>query len=132
MTPATLNFDIQRNSPFLESIRFRGLDFTAGTFAMQFRAYRGATGAALIDLENATAGTEGLSVVVTTEGGIPVSEVFFQIDKTTVQATLPWPANGQKAGTDVPIEYDLKVTGGGVDDQPMVAGTATIRERVTP
>lgn len=131
MTPKLLNFDIQRKSPFVESIRCRGLDFTDATLAMQFRQYRGAEGDPLIDLANTDADTEGLWVVVTEEDGLPVSEIFFQIDKATVLATLPWPANGQKSETDVTLRYDLKVTGGGLTDQPLVHGTATIRERVT-
>lgn len=131
MTPVTLNFDIQRKSPLTESIRFRGADLTGATLAMQFRSYRGATGDPLIDLANAAEGAEGLWVVVTEEDSIPVSEIFFRIDKATVLATLPWPANGQKAETDVALRYDLKVDGGEFDDQPIMHGIATIRERVT-
>lgn len=132
MTPATLNFDILRNQPFVDTIRFRGLDFTGATMAMHFRQYRAATGDPLIGLANATAGLEGLSVVVTEEDGITISIVTIQIDKTTVNATLPWPANGQKANTDVTTYHDLKITGGGLPEMRWVQGIAPIREGVTP
>lgn len=131
MTPATLNFDIQRNAPFKDTIRFRGLDFTGATMAMQFRQYRAAEGDPLIDLANATAGLEGLSVAVADEDGITVSTVTIQIDKATVNATLPWPANGQKAGTDPITYHDLKITGGGLPETRWVQGIAPIREGVT-
>lgn len=132
MTPGTLNFDILRNQPFLDTIRFRGYDFTGATMAMQFRQYRAAEGSPLISLVNATAGSQGLSVVVTTEDGVTISTVTIQIDEATVDAVLPWPANGQKFNTDVTTYHDLKITGGGLTKQRWVQGIAMIREGVTP
>lgn len=131
MTPGKFNFDIQRHAPFKESLRFKGYDFTGATFAMQFRKYRAAQGDPLIDLENASSGAQGLSVVVTEESGVTISTVTVQINKSTIDATEPWPANGQKAETDVELYYDLKITGGGIPETRWIEGTATIREGVT-
>jgi hypothetical protein len=133
MTPGTWPLTVYRNAPFVETIaEFEAIDFTGATFAMQVRDYRDAEGAALIDLAGATAGTQGISCAVTTDGdGVPTSFVTVQIDKATIDATRPWPANGQKANTDVKLFYDLKITGGGYPETRWLQGLFTIEAGVT-
>jgi hypothetical protein len=131
MTPGTLNLTVYRNVPFVESIRFVGLDFTGGTFALQVRLLPGTAGAALISLTNQTAGTQGLSVTATEEGGLDVSTLTIQIDEATIDALLPASTNGQKAGTDVALFYDLIITATGFPKSRWLEGSFTIAEGVT-
>jgi hypothetical protein len=131
-TPGTLNLVAYRNVPFIKTIRFVGYDFTGDTSAkMQVRLYRGATGDPLISLEVETAGTEGLSWVVTDEDGVDVSTLTIQIDEATVDACLPWPGNGQASGTDVAVVHDIIIDGGGVPKNRWYQGSFTIREGAT-
>lgn len=131
MTPGTLNLTAYRNVPFLEAIRFVGFDFTGGTFALQVRLLPGTAGSALIGLTNQTAGTQGLSVVVTEESSVDVSTLTIQIDEATIDALLPASTNGQKAGTDVVLYYDLIITATGLTKSRWLEGTFTIAEGVT-
>jgi hypothetical protein len=131
MTPGTLNLTAYRNVPFLEAIRFVGLDFTGGTFALQVRTLPGTAGSALIGLTNQTAGTQGLSVAVTEESSVDVSTLTIQIDEATIDALLPASTNGQKAGTDVVLYYDLIITATGLTKSRWLEGTFTIAEGVT-
>ncbi len=129
--PTTHNLRVQRNAPALITVDLVGYDFTGGTFAMQVRAYRGASGSALISLTNQTAGTQGISVAVVTTGGVPTSTLTIQIDESTIDALLPASTNGQKAGTDVELVYDLVLTGGGFAKSRWLEGTFTIHEGAT-
>jgi hypothetical protein len=132
MTPGTLNLTVQRNAPYLpDTFDFQGYDFTGATFAMHVRTLRGLTGTALITLAGATAGTQGLSVTTSVAGGVTTSHVQIQIDEATIDAVLPASSNGQKAGTDVVLYYDLIITGGGVGKVRWLEGTFTIHEGVT-
>jgi hypothetical protein len=131
MTPGTLPITVYRNVPYVEAIRFVGFDFTGGTFALQVRALPGTAGSALIGLTNQTAGTQGLSVVVTEESSVDVSTLTIQIDESTIDALLPASTNGQKAGTDVVLYYDLIITATGLTKSRWLEGTFTIAEGVT-
>lgn len=131
MTPGTLNLTAYRNVGYLEAIRFSGLDFTGGTFALQVRLLPGTAGSALIGLTNQTAGTQGLSVAVTTESGVTISTLTIQIDEATIDSLLPASTNGQKAGTDVVLYYDLIITATGLAKSRWLEGSFTIAEGVT-
>ena len=131
MTPGVLNIIAYRNTPFIETIRFAAIDFTGATFALQVRTLPGASGSALISLTNQTAGTQGLSVTTAVETGVTISTLTIQIDEATIDALLPASTNGQKAGTDVNLYYDLIITGGGVAKSRWLEGTFTIAEGVT-
>lgn len=131
MKPGTLPLTVYRNVPYIEAIRFRALDFTGGTFAMQVRPIPGATGTPLISLTNATAGTQGLSVVVTEESGVDISTITVQIDEATIDAILPAASNGLRAGDDVVLYYDLLITATGITKSRWLQGTLTISEGVT-
>lgn len=132
MTPGTLALTVQRNAPFLpDTLDFVGYDFTGGTFALQVRLRRGASGDPLLSLTNQTAGTQGLSVTTSVTGGVTTSHLQIQIDEATIDALLPASSNGQKAGTDVELYYDLIMTGAGLGKLRWVEGTFTIHEGVT-
>lgn len=131
MTPGSLDIVVYRNTPFVDDIRFVGPNFTGGTFALQVRLLPGTAGSALIGLTNQTAGTQGLSVVVTTEAGVSVSTLKIQIDEATIDTLLPASSNGQKAGTDVSLFYDLIITGGGLPKTRWLEGRFIIAEGVT-
>ena len=133
MTPGTLNLTVQRWAPYVATpFIFEGLDFSAATFAMQVRQYRDAEGDPLISLVGAAAGSEGISCAVTTDGdGVDWSYLTVQIDEATIEAVLPWPANGQKANTDVSLYYDLVITGGGYPKTRWVQGSFIIQAGVT-
>ena len=132
MTPGNLPLSIQRNTPYLpDTIDFEGYDFSAATFAMQVRSRRGATGDPLISLTNQTAGTEGLSVTTSESEGVTTSHLQIQIDEATIDAVLPASTNGQKAGTDVVLYYDLVITDAATGKHRWIEGTFTIFEGVT-
>lgn len=133
MTPVTLNLTAQRWAAYVETpIAFEGRDYSEATLAMQLRQYRDATGSPLVSLTTQDAGTQGLSCVVTTDGDDnPTSWITIQIDEATLEAVLPWPANGQKANTDVVLFHDLVITGGGHAKRRRAAGTFTIQPGAT-
>ncbi len=131
MTPGTLPITVYRNVPFLDSIRFVGLDFTGGTFDHAGPPAAGTAGDPLLSLTNATAGLQGLSVAVTEESGLDVSTLTIQIDEATIDALLPASTNGQKAGTDVGLFYDLIITATGFPKSRWLEGSFTIAEGVT-
>ena len=131
MTPGTLDLRVQRWAPFIDTIAFEGFDFTGATFALQVRQYRDAAGSALISLTGATAGSQGISCVVTTDAGIPTSTLTIQIEEATIEGTLAYPGSGVKAGSDVTVYYDLVITGGGWPKTRWLQGTFTIEAGVT-
>lgn len=131
MTPGQLDIRANRWAPFVYSIDFEGYDFSAATFAMQVRMFRDGTGAALIDLTNATAGTEGISATVATSGGVDTTTVVIRIDEATLDAVLPYPASGQEPDTDVALRWDIQITPTGGDKARWLEGVFTIAAGVT-
>jgi len=112
--PGTRDLVAQRFTPFIHAIDFIGYDFTGATFKMEVRQYRDQAGAALISLIGASAGSEGISVsVATDDDGIPTSTVTIQIDEATLEAVLPYPDSGVKAGSDVALVWDIHITPSG-------------------
>lgn len=128
--PGKLDFIAYRNAPFVRTVAFVGYDFTGDTTAkMEVRGHRGATGTADFSLTVQTAGTQGLSWSVATAGGVTTSTLTIYITEANIDALLPWPANGQKAGTDVVRVHDL-VIGSGLTKARWYEGAFTIREGV--
>ena len=116
-----------RNAPFVQPITVANYDFSAATFAAQVRAYKDAPGAALITLGNALAGSQGISCSYVA----PTSTIILEIDEATIDALLPYPANGVKQGADVELYWDFIVTGGGLIKSRLLQGTFTIEPGVT-
>lgn len=142
MTAATLALTAERWTPFKDTLECQGLDLTGGTFALQIRSYRDAPGDPLVSLTNQTAGTQGLSVVVSTVDDMPVSVITIQINETTIEGLLPFAVTSgvanRKAATvtdptasDVKLAYDLHVTATGIPKQRFVEGTFTIKAGAT-
>lgn len=130
MTPGTLDLRVQRWTPFTYAIAFP-FDFTGATMAMHVRSYRDAPGSPLINLQNATAPAQGLSVSVATVGGVTTSTVQIRIDETTIEALLPFPASGVRAGEDVPLVWDIHITGGGFAKSRWIEGAFIIKSGAT-
>lgn len=129
MTPLTVNLRAYREAPFVEAaFALKGMDLSAASFVFQARPKRGVGGTPPVDLVTASAGSEGVSCEVITADGVIYSVLTVQIDKATINATLPYPANGQKAGTDVALDYDLKVDDWVLPETRLFEGTLTIHE----
>jgi len=125
--PGNAPLRVYRNTAFVQIVTVQNYDFSAATFASQVRAYRDAAGAALITLGNATVGTQGISCTYSA----PVSTIIIQYDEATIDALLPYPANGVKQGADVELYWDFHVTGGGLIKTRLLQGTFTIEPGVT-
>lgn len=131
MTPGRFDMAVYRNQLAKITIDFVGYDFSSATFAMQVRLYRGVTGTPLFNLVNAAAGAEGISAGVVTTGGVPTTSVTIQLAEATIDAAVPWPANGLEPGTDVRLKYDLQITPAGGTKQRWLEGDFMIIEGVT-
>jgi len=105
MAAGQLKLLLNRWQPNKVAIDFVGHNFTGATFKSQIRAYRDAPDPALVTLESATAGTQGISVVVTTEDDIPTSTVTLQYDEATIEG-LPFT---NPKGTDLELDWDLTI-----------------------
>lgn len=127
IVPGNAPLRAYRNTPLVQVITVANYDFSAATFAAQVRSYRDAPGSALITLGNATAGLQGFSCTYSS----PTSTITMQIDEATIDALLPYPANGVKQGADVVLYWDMHVTGGGLIKTRLLQGTFTIEPGTT-
>lgn len=106
MAAGRLSVLANRWQPNFITLDFVGYDFTGAAFKSQVRAYRDAPNPALITLENATAGTQGISCVVTVDDeDVPTSALTLQFDETTIEA-LPFT---NPKGTDLELVWDLTI-----------------------
>ena len=105
MAAGQLKVLVNRWQPNKVVIDFVGYDFTGAAFKSEVRAYRDAPDPALITLENATAGSQGISVVVTTDGGVSTSTVTLQYDEATIEG-LPF---SNPKGTDLELVWDMTI-----------------------
>jgi hypothetical protein len=108
-------------------IAFEGFDFTGATFAMDWRLYRDAP-TALLSLGNAASNAQGISCTVTVEEGVPTSFVQIRVNETTLEGLL---LNAGVPGSDVVLQQDLHITGGGIPKTRWIEGKATIRAGAT-
>lgn len=128
ITPGKLDLTVQRWTPFVYQIDFKGLDFTGATPAMQVRLYRDAPGEPLIALVDAAANAEGLSIAVATTDGVPTSTVQIRINETTAEDLL---LNAGTPGADIRLVYDLLIAGGGFPKTRWLEGEFILRAGVT-
>ena len=104
--PITKDLTALRGMPFAASLAIKGLDLTAPSFGrMQVRLYPDAPGGPLLDL-NIGGGGNGISLSVTTDGGVPTSTFLITIVQATIDALLPFP-NGGDPGDVVTLSYDI-------------------------
>lgn len=128
MTPGKLDLVAQRWTPFVTLIAFEGLDFTGATFAMDWRLYRDAPFAQL-SLGNATSNAQGISCTVTfDDDDVPTSFVQIRVNETTLESLL---LSAGVPGSDVVLQQDLHITGGGLPKTRWIEGKATIRAGAT-
>lgn len=111
-----------------------GKDWSAATFKLEVRTAKAAAGAALITLNNATAGSEGVSATydpdyVDPENGEVAGATIIrpQID----EATLSGLAAASPASADRVLYYDLHVTPSGLPKRVYCYGAFTVDPGVT-
>lgn len=127
ITPGKLDLVAQRWTPYVYVIDFEGYDFSAATFAMDWRLYRDAEFAQL-SLANAASNAEGISCSVATVGGVPTSSVQIRVNETTLEAML---LGAGTPGADVSLYQDLHITGGGLPKTRWIEGKVIIRAGAT-
>jgi hypothetical protein len=115
---AELNIVVRsKRVPWVEDLPVEGPDYSAGTFLMEIRSEPGDTGAPLVSLGNAAAGSEGISCAYDAAypdpenaGETLAASVFlFQID----EATMAGLSTGGRTSDPVLAYYDLHVTPSG-------------------
>lgn len=128
LTPGRMDIRANRWTPLIFAFEMPGYDFSAAAFAQHVRLRRDTPGAALITLANAAAGTQGLSATVAfDDDGIPTTTVTIRIDEATIEALLPFPANGLPADEpDVSLVHDIHITPNGGIKARWVEGAFTI------
>lgn len=130
MNPWTVDLVADRWTPFDDSFQFpAGVDLTGAVLRAQVRAYRDAPGAPLIDLGNATAGAQGLSISTASDPdtAIITSTVRMSIDEATIESII----KTNPVGGDLCLAWDLHVTIAGVGKRRWIAGSFTIRAGAT-
>lgn len=137
----TIDLTAYKRVPFIDedgaTIVFVGEDFAGGAYAMHIRNNPGDTGAAILSLAGATAGTQGISVtydadyVYVDENGDeqtgPASLVLIQID----EATLEGLSLGTPSDKPVALYYDLHITPSGAPKRIVSQGKFIINPGVT-
>jgi hypothetical protein len=133
MTPGKLDLRAYRWTPFVYALEFPGYDFSAADFALQVRAYRDATGGALVNLTTqVNPAAQGVSVSVETVEGVSTSLLQIRINETTIEGLLPLATSGRPSDDpDVPLVWDLHITTSGLGKRRWLEGSFTIMAGVT-
>lgn len=106
MTAAKGDLYLERWAPVDLSIPFEGFDFTGvSDLTLQIRDYPDAPGDPLLALAVAAPPTQGLSMAVATVGGLTTSTLRILIGEATLEALLPYPANGAGEGESIELAY---------------------------
>lgn len=133
---AHLDIPAFKRVPFDDDVAIIGENLTGATFAMHIRAHPGDTGTALVSLANASAPSQGLSVIYNPAyqymDGVelitaPASQIRICIDEATLE--------GLSLGTpyDEPVElyYDLHTTPSGGTKRVQFGGQFILKPGVT-
>lgn len=137
----TIDLSADKRVPFLDedgaTIVFVGENFAGGSYAMHIRNNPGDTGAPILGLAGAAAGTQGISVtydadyIYVDEKGVeqtgPASLVLIQIDEATIEAL----SLGTPTDKPVILHYDLHVTPSGAPKRVVSQGKFIINPGVT-
>jgi hypothetical protein len=130
--PGRLDLHANRNVPYLKTaVTFRGPDFTGATFRVQVRLLPQSSGAPLIDLSSASVSGDRLLIAASVIDGLIVTDVRFFIDRASIDAILPWPANGLEPDTPVKLYWDMTISGPTVNLSRWLEGNFFIHEGVT-
>lgn len=109
MTPARADLPIYRWQENDIGIPFRGVDMTDAPASLEVRVKRDEPGAPLLRLVNAV-GVQGLSWSVVMIDNVTISTLRILIAESTIEAMLPYPANGREPNDNVVLEYALHIT----------------------
>lgn len=127
--------------PFLEpdgaTIVIIGPNWSGATYKMDLRQNPGDTGTALLTLNNATAGSQGISATYAASysyvdangqaATAPATKVLIQIDEATIEGLLL----GTPTDKPLVLHYDLHITPSGEPKRVYCEGTFTIKPGVT-
>lgn len=104
---------VSKRVPWVEDLAVEGPDYSAGTFKLELRQDPGDTGTALVTLNNAAAGVEGISATYNTAYADPetaqtfAATVFvFRINEATMEGL----AIATPTRNPVILHYDLHIT----------------------
>lgn len=137
----TIDLTAYKRVPFIDedgaTIVFVGENFAGGAYAMHLRGNPGDTGAPILSLAGAAAGTQGISVtydaeyIYEDEKGVeqegPASLVLIQINETTLEGL----SLGTPTDKPVALYYDLHVTPSGAPKRVVSQGKFIINPGVT-
>ncbi|MES2904639.1 MAG: hypothetical protein V4696_10680 [Pseudomonadota bacterium] len=119
---------VSKRVPWVEDLPVEGPDYSGGTFKMEFRQDPGDTGTALVTLNNASAGSEGISATYDADYADPeTGEAFgatvflFHINEATMEGL----AVATPTRSPVVLHYDLHVTPSGGTKFVLCYGTFT-------
>jgi hypothetical protein len=138
IVPGKLDLAGDRWTPFVTTLRFKGMDLTGAAMEAHIRLYPDAPGAALVDLDTVTTtNTQGLRLVsVETIDGVKVSTVAMQINETAMEGLGS--IEGREPGTDLELAWDFVTTlvaafnpNRPFQKQRYVKGTFTVQAGVT-
>lgn len=115
--PAQKDLTALRNAPFEARIAIVGVDFTGVSTARFALFYNPDDAAALLTLDGAStpAPGEGMSFSVETTNGVPTTTFSIRVNKSTIAAQFPWPANGLEPGQVMALNYNFELTKAGVN-----------------
>lgn len=96
-----------RHQDFVLSIGFPGLDLSAAAFTLQVRENKDAPDPALLDLENAAEGANGIHATLLSVDGSDYTEVVCRSAVALFDA-IPL---AEPRGADLPLFYGFKING---------------------
>jgi hypothetical protein len=125
---------MSKRVPFLGSLAIEGANLTTATFKMEIRNNPGDTGTALVTLNGASAGIEGISCTYDAAYADPetgetfaASVILIQINETTMEGL----STGTPVDEPVEVHYDLHITPSGGLKFLAAYGTFTYAPGVT-
>jgi hypothetical protein len=126
--PGNLPLEADRQTPFIYTLTFQGIDLTSAVMKAQVRDRKDG-GTLRADLATVlTVNTEGLRLVSAgTVGGVMTSVVYMRINEATMEA-MPL---GDPAGDDLALFWDMHITPSGGVKEMYLRGTFTVRAGVT-
>lgn len=127
-TPGLLPFSGDRQTPFVRTLTFTGIDLTSAVMKAQVRDRKDG-GTVRADLATVlTVNTEGLYLVSAgSVGGTMTSVVVMRINESTMEA-MPY---GTEIGDDLDLYWDMHITPSGGVKQRYLHGAFTLRAGVT-
>lgn len=125
---------MSKRVPFIGSLAIEGANLTTATFKMEVRNLPGDTGTALVTLNGASAGSEGISCTYDAAYADPetgetfaASVILIQINETTMEGL----STGTPVDEPVTLHYDIHCTPSGGLKFLAAYGTLTYYPGVT-